>query len=113
MGYAAAKQARYRARLRARDEDPAAPLVRAVLATCLAALKRPNIPGQVARSMWPEDRDIDLVLRAAVGSATLANTPALAQIAQAFLTTLIPVSAGADLMDRGIGLSFGGAAQVS
>src|SRR5262249_3010240 len=60
-----------------------------------------------------DDRATDLVLRAATSPTSLAGTPALAQVAVAFLSTLVPVSAGADLLTRGIGLNFDGAASVS
>src|SRR5215467_1054700 len=96
-----------------RRHAPDRPLVRAVIATCLAAMKRPNHPEEVARSMWGGDRDVEMVLRAAVSTATIASTPALTQIAKQFLSTLVPVSAGADLLQRGIGLSFDGAASIS
>jgi hypothetical protein len=88
-------------------------LTRAVIATGLAAMKRPNLPDEVAKKLWGNDPDVALVLRAAVTPHTIANTPQLAQIAKAFIKTLIPVSAGADLLGRGIGLSFDGAAQIT
>jgi hypothetical protein len=62
---------------------------------------------------WREDRQLDTVLRAVVSPATIASTPALAQTTVAFLATLVPVSAGADLLNRALGLSFDGAAQIS
>jgi hypothetical protein len=43
----------------------------------------------------------------------LANTPALARITVEFLETLVPASAGADLLAPGIGLNFAGAAQIN
>jgi hypothetical protein len=53
------------------------------------------------------------VLRAAVSPHTLANTPTLATVAVSFLEALIPASAGADLLRRGVGLNFSGAASIS
>lgn len=89
------------------------PLTRAVIATCLASMRKPNRPEELARKLWGGDRDVELVLRAAASPTTLAGAPGLAQVAQAFLATLIPVSAGADLLGRGVQLSFDGAAQIS
>jgi hypothetical protein len=39
--------------------------------------------------------------------------PPLAHVAVAFLETLVPQSAGADLLARGIGLNFDNAAQLN
>jgi len=89
------------------------PLVRATICIARAAMQRSSLPGQVARELYAGDRDVELVLRAAVGTATLTNTSALTQIAKAFLDTLVPVSAGADLLGRGIRLSFDGAASIA
>lgn len=89
-------------------------LVRAAIATGLSALDKSVRPAEHAnRRGWGDDRGLDLVLRAAVLPTSLSNTPALAQVAVAFLETLVPVSAGADLLTRGIGLNFAGAAQIT
>lgn len=80
-------------------------------ASGLSALDKRTTPSEYARRQW-NDRNIDLVLRAAVSPATIAGNPALAQVAVAFLETLVPVSAGADLLNRGIGLNFAGAASI-
>jgi len=93
--------------------QPIRPLVRAVIATALASMRKPNLPDRVARELWGNDRNVELVLRAAVSPTTLSSAPGVAQIAQAFLATLVPVSAGADLLGRGVQLSFDGAAQIS
>jgi hypothetical protein len=76
-------------------------------------MRKPNRPDEVARSLWGDDRDVALVLRAAVSPTTIAGAPGLAQIAKAFLTTLVPMSAGADLLARGIELNFDGVAQIT
>jgi hypothetical protein len=89
-----------------------APLVRAVIATGLGTLDKTARPVEHARRQWGDDRAIELVLRAATAPATLAGNPALAHIAVAFLDTLVPVSAGADLLSRGVGLNFNGAASI-
>jgi hypothetical protein len=95
------------------DKRALVPLTRAVIAICLGSMKRPNRPEEVARKLWGDDRDTELVLRAAVSTATLGNSAALTQITKTFLKTLVPASAGADLLGRGIGLSFDGAAQIT
>jgi hypothetical protein len=87
-------------------------LVRACIATGLATFDKSTTPGAIARRTW-NDRSVDLILRAAVTPTALSNTPALAQVAVAYLETLVPVSAGADLLARGIGLNFAGQAQIS
>jgi len=57
--------------------------------------------------MWPGDRDVPLILRAAISPARTADVP-LAAVATAFLAALVPVSAGADLLKRGLSLNFDG-----
>jgi hypothetical protein len=87
-------------------------LVRACIATGLGTLDRTMPPATFARRAW-DDRSVDLLLRAAVSPTTVAGTPELAQVAVALLETLVPASAGADLMMRGIGLNFDGKAQIN
>jgi hypothetical protein len=92
--------------------DPVATLTRAALCVALAKLDGRTPVTEFAKR-WREDRQLDTVLRAAVSPASIASTPALAQTTVAFLATLVPVSAGADLLNRALGLSFDGAAQIS
>src|SRR5262249_38326189 len=94
---------------RARDAAVAS-LVRGVIAIGLGALDKSVRPSEFARK-W-DDARVPLVLRAAVSPATMAGTPAPATVAAAFLETLVPLSAGADLLGRGIGLNFAGAASI-
>src|SRR5262249_32959032 len=65
-----------------------------------------------ARRQWGDDRNVDLLLRAAVSPTTLAGAPSLAQTSAAFLDVLIPASAGAALLARGVQLNFAGAASI-
>jgi Phage capsid family len=58
-------------------------------------------------------RNADLILRAAVSPTALSTAGPLAQVSVAFLATLVPVSAGADLLSRGIGLNFSGKASIN
>src|SRR5262249_16657904 len=88
-------------------------LVRAVIAKATSGVDSSRSAGEIARAMWGEDRDVDLILRAAASPHTLANTPVLAQIAKTFLATLVPMSAGADLLNRGVMLNLTGVAQIT
>ena len=97
----------------ARRERAITWLVRACITTGLSALDRSVTASEHAHRLWGTDRNVDLVLRAAVTPTSVAGTPALAQVAAAFLDTLVPVSAGADLLQRGIGLNFAGAASIN
>jgi hypothetical protein len=84
---------------------------RAALCVGLAKLEKSNT--NVVARRFADDRNVDLILRAAVSPASTTNTTALTQIAQAFLDALVPASAGADLLNRSIELNFAGAAQIS
>jgi hypothetical protein len=87
-------------------------LTRASIAVALGGLSPSTVPEHVVRSRWPEDRDSLMVLRAATAPHSVSNTPALTQTVKHFLAALKPTSAGADLLDRGVGLEFNGAAQI-
>lgn len=77
-------------------------LTRAAIATGFAArFVRNTTQSAIARCMW-DDRNADL-----------ANAPALATVSVAFLQSLAPMYAGADLLALGIGLNFAGAAQIN
>jgi hypothetical protein len=86
-------------------------LVRGAICIARAASEKTR-PSELARQ-WADDRGLDLVLRAAVSPTSVAGTPALSAIAVALLETLIPQSAGAALLARGLGLNFDGAAQIN
>jgi hypothetical protein len=88
-------------------------LSRAAVAIGINALNPSMLPGDYVRRMWPADRDLPMVLKAAISPATTASTPALAAVAQAFLAALLPQSAGAGLLNRGLGIRFDGAASIS
>jgi hypothetical protein len=96
-----------------RNGNSIAPLVRACIAHGLAALDKTARPTEHARRQYGDDRVLELVLRAATAPATIAGNPALAHVVAAFLDALVPVSAGADLLRRCIGLNFNGAAQLT
>src|SRR5262245_18235017 len=86
-------------------------LARTVIATSLAALDKNTRPSDHARRY--DDRDLNLILRAAVSPHSLSNSPQMAQVRVAFLDALRPMSAGAALLARGVGLNFAGAAQIN
>ena len=88
-------------------------IIRAAICIARGELERPARPSEIARTHFADDRGLDFIMKAAVSPTSLANAPALATIGQAFLDVLRPVSAGADLLGRGIGLSFDGAASIT
>jgi hypothetical protein len=92
---------------------PGRAIVRAAIATALGGLSRSVMPEQAARSRWPDDRESLMVLRAATAPMSTASTPALTTTTKTFLAALRPVSAGVDLLGRGISLDFGGAASIT
>jgi hypothetical protein len=88
-------------------------LARAAVAVARGTLDRGINVGEFAQKSWPDDPVVPLVLRAATSPAALSNTPALAIVATVFLESLIPISAAADLLNRGLSLRFDGAATIS
>src|SRR6516162_2168277 len=92
---------------------PGRAIVRAAIATALGGYSRSVMPEQVIRSRWSGDSEAMLVLRAASSPASTTNTAALTQTTKTFLTALKPVSAGVDLLNRGIMLDFNGAASIT
>jgi len=88
-------------------------LCRAAVATAIQAYDGVTSASDYARKMWSDDHGASLILRAAVAPATLTNTAALTQIGLAFLDVLTPMSAGADLLNRGLRLNFDRAAQLN
>jgi hypothetical protein len=96
----------------AREDAHVTSLVRACLATGHSKLNPQIRPLEYAKRHWNDDKNVDLILRAAVSPATLASTSALTQVTTAFFKALVPASAGADLLSRGIGLNFGNAASI-
>jgi len=82
-------------------------LTRAAITTGLAALDRGIRPARFAQETWPQDNGVALVLRSSSGLLTRDDAPALLAISTAFLSALVPMSAGADLFNRSLNLSFG------
>jgi hypothetical protein len=90
-----------------------ASFVRAVIVEAMSAVDRTVNRSAYAEQRWPHDRELPLILRAATSPTSLANAPALANVAYALLGALTGASAGADLLRRGIALSFDGAALIN
>jgi hypothetical protein len=88
-------------------------LARAAIAVAHNALHASSPAHDHVRRTWPTDRVAPLVLRAAMSPTTTATAAALAPIAQAFLAALVPQSAGADLLNRGLALRFDGVAAMN
>jgi hypothetical protein len=62
---------------------------------------------------WEDNRVARLLTRAAVVPTSIANATALAATSMAFLQSMQPASAGAELLGRGLTLSFDRAAAIS
>jgi hypothetical protein len=88
-------------------------LTRATVALARNALNPSVLPNDYARQTWPGDRDVPLVLRAAVSPATTFDVSELTYVAIAFLDALKPQSAGADLLSRGLSLQLNNAASIT
>jgi hypothetical protein len=102
-----------------RDIDAARPLFR--LATVLAVAAARGLPHnqteQLAGELFPHDRSMPLVVKAAANPATL-GTPAWAGMfggtgVAALLTALAPRSAAAQLFEAALGVDLGGRSQVN
>jgi hypothetical protein len=87
-------------------------LARAGVASARHAMDENVFPSDVLSRSWGGDRTADLILRAATSPASLTNTPDLAQVSVAFLESLVPVSAGADVLNRSIGVNLDGIASI-
>src|SRR5262245_14465961 len=89
-------------------------LTRAVTAHLLAEHQH-GFPADVLRHHWPDDKVAGLIVRAQTSPATTTSAAwsELVGSAQAdFVSTLGPLSAGAQLLSRGIQLSFDGAGEI-
>jgi hypothetical protein len=95
-----------------RSADNVTALVRAAIAIGIGTLNKQSYPSDYIKRTWDDDHLADMVLRAATAPATLAGNAALARVAVAFLETLVPLSAGADLLRRGLGLNLSGIASL-
>src|SRR3954462_15114886 len=89
---------------------PSDSIVRAVLASARFAYGGDD-PASIASRLWPEDRNVPIILRAATAPATMTTTgwaPELAATSVVDLvTTLGPASAASELLRRATMLTFG------
>jgi hypothetical protein len=94
--------------------DPSALRGRALTSIARACLFSAKNVGQTpSRHHFSDDKDLELVSRAATTPTTIANASDLAQITIAFVRSLFAVSAAARVIDRSLQLSFDGAAQIN
>src|SRR5262245_57410666 len=95
-------------------ERSVASLVRAGL--CVARCRDEGLPAaeRLLAKSWSNDAAASFLVRAASSPAMLTSTTALTRtIIADFLAALGPTSAGAQLLEKGLQLSFDGAAAVS
>jgi hypothetical protein len=89
---------------------------RAVAAFGFVAIegRRSSDAVEIAAKVWPDDRAVTTLVKAAVSPATTDSASALVQtVLTDFLVSLAPQSAAADLMARGLQLKFDGAGAIS
>jgi hypothetical protein len=69
---------------------------------------------RVAQERWPSDQDVQAVIKGAVTPATTASAAALMRtLTSDFISSLGPISAGAELLGMGLQLKFDGAGAIS
>jgi hypothetical protein len=101
-----------------RRRSPLSPLTRAVIAYARDELfGHDRNPERVAKQLWPRDEvTLALVQRAATTAASTTDAqwagPLATYRVQELLTNLGPLSAGSDLLKRGMTLTFDGAAEM-
>jgi hypothetical protein len=84
-------------------------LARAAIASAMCSLDRSL---QNFERRWG-DKDVELILRGAVPPASTASASALSPIVPSFLASLIPLSAGAALLQEGVVLRWDGAGAIT
>jgi Phage capsid family len=101
----------------ARRDEMVNSIARAALASGRAVHDRSTTADLIARRTWGDGaRGAELILRAASSPASTATSPwagILAHITFQFLASLIPQSAGADLLGRGLQLSLDGVGSIT
>jgi hypothetical protein len=89
---------------------------RAFVACAFAAIegRRPDDAIEIAPKIWPEDRDVAALVKAAASPTTTGSASALVHtVLTDFLASLAPQSAAAELMARGLQLRFDGRGAIS
>jgi len=104
----------FRARQKARAADKVVSLTRAVLAIARSAGAGLPAAERLLVKHWPTDVAAAYLVRGASTPASLTNTTALTRtIIADFLAALGPASAGVQLLEKGLQLSFDGNATIS
>ena len=85
-------------------------LARAAIATGRAGDQRSA--SNLLAEQWPDDRIAGLLTRAAVSPTSLSNATALGEVAAIFLESMRTQSAGAEVLGRGLQVSFSHAATI-
>jgi hypothetical protein len=93
-------------------------LVRTAIATGHGVYDRTLRPADYARKIWGSEaaREVNLMVRAASTPAVTTQQDwagLFSQVTVTFLSSLVPASAGADLLGRGLQLRFEGAGTIS
>jgi hypothetical protein len=78
-----------------------------------AGMRRDPDLGRALRALWRDDKAAQLVSRAAVGPHSLGDTALAPTFVKAIIESLGPVSAGAQVLQSGLQLSFNGAASIT
>jgi hypothetical protein len=89
--------------------------VRAVAARVMTEIEKSHV-GEITRQYWRDDRDTDLLVRAASNPATIsgagwANSLASTALSD-FISSMGPASAGSTLLASGMQLEFNGATAI-
>jgi hypothetical protein len=91
-------------------------LIRGICALLCARAEPTLYPDEIVVRNWPDDRDAQLIVKAAVAPATMTTTAWAQSLASTALTDLIlslgPASAGSQLLKRGMQLSFARSASI-
>jgi hypothetical protein len=93
-------------------------LVRTAIATGHGTYDKTLRPADFARKTWGSEaaREVALMVRAASTPAVTSQSDwagLLSEVVVTFLSSLVPASAGADLLSRGLQLRFAGAGAIS
>jgi hypothetical protein len=99
-----------------RDSPPGNSFIRFITANAVAGVTH-KLPYEVAAAMWPSDRDVIELTRAASAPAMVGQVGWAAELVHKVvidaLAALGPASAAAQIIQRGLVLSFNGAGVIS
>jgi hypothetical protein len=91
-------------------------ITRAVIAAGIAKFDGKITPIDFARKKWGDSRTVQYIERAASGPAMTTTTgwaAELSHVAQMFIGLLVPVSAAAAVLNRGLQINFNGLSSIS